>query len=254
MDSIYFYYNGKRSSDLGVYLVNLENGLKSTRFLSDKQIISEKIAGNDTPYIFGVERSPLTYTLILTCIEEKWTLDKRREIARWLDTDTFEEFYAEDAKDKRYYFQYQGGIDLTHNAAEDGYIQVEMLNISPYAYSPFQQKRYDLSTITTPTIIEFENNGDMNVKPELWITKIGNGDLTIRNLSNSGKPFTFTGIVDREELYIDNKNRHIETDLIDTYRYDNFSHNYLDLVRGVNRLEVTGACYLSFKWQYVIKG
>lgn len=254
MDSIYFYYNGRKSSDLGIYLVNMESGLKTTPYLAEKQILSESIVGNDVPYFFGSQRSPLVFTLTLTCIEEKWTMEKRREIARWLDTSTFEEFYSTDALDKRYYFQYQGGIDFTHNASEDGYIQIEMLNISPYAYSPFQEKRYHLSTITSPTIIEFDNLGDDIVKPELWIKKIGKGDIQIKNLSNGGQVFKFIDIADLETVYTDNHHRHIESDIPLTYRYDNFNNQYLEIVRGKNRLEVTGACQLLFKYQYVIKG
>jgi phage-related protein len=254
LDSIYFYFNNRKSSDLGIYLVNIESGLKSTRFLSEKQIISEVIAGNDVPYVYGTQRSPLTFTLTLACLEEKWTLDKRREIARWLDTNTFEEFYSTDCVDKRYYFQYQGGIDLTHNGSEDGYIQVEMVNISPYAYSPIQQERFDLSSITSSTIIELENNGDDILKPEIWIEKINNGDLSLVNLSNSGNEFNFTNLYNQETVYVDCKLRHIETNIVDMYRYDSFNNNYLNLLRGKNRIQVSSPCKILFQYQYVIKG
>lgn len=254
LDSIYFYYNNRRSSDLGVYLVNMENGLKSTKFLSEKQILSEVVVGNDVPYVYGTQRSPLTFTLTLACLEEKWTLEKRREIARWLDTNTFEEFYSTDCVDKRYYFQYQGGIDLTHNGSEDGYIQVEMVNISPYAYSPVQQIRFDLSSITSSTIIELENNGDDILKPEIWIEKIGNGDLSLINLNDSGNEFKFTDLYSQETIYIDCNLRHIETDLVDKYRYDSFNNNYLKLIQGKNRIMVSNTCKLLFQFKNVIKG
>lgn len=254
MDSVYFYFNNRKSSELGIYLVNIESGLKSTRFLSEKQIISEVIAGNDVPYVYGAQRSPLTFTLTLACLEEKWTIDKRREIARWLDTDTFEEFYSTDCIDKRYYFRYQGGIDLTHNGSEDGYIQVEMINIAPYAYSPVQQKRFDMSSITSPTIIEVENNGDGILTPEIWIEKINDGNLSLINLNDSGKEFKFTNLYSNEAVYVDCKLRHIETDMVDMYRYDSFNGNYLKLLQGKNRIQVSSPCKLLFQFQYVIKG
>lgn len=254
MDSIYFYYNGRKSSDLGIYLVSVENGLKSTPFLADKQIISEKIAGNDIPYIYGVERNPLQFNLTLSCLEGKWTFEKRRELARWLDVDTFEEFYSTDNIDKRLYLQYQGGIDLTHNGCEEGYIQVDMVNISPYAYSPFQEKLFDLSDISSPTVIDIMNNGDSSCYPEIWIKKIDDGDIEIKNLSNSGKLFKFESLVNDETVYVDNQHRHIETDLPLVYRHDNFNNEYLELVRGNNRLEVNGSCQIKFMYQYIIKG
>lgn len=254
MDSLGFHYNGRHSSEFGVYMVSLSSGLNKTPYLANKKILSEKIVGNLTPYTFGVDYDSLEFKLVLACIDEKWTDDRRREIARWLDTSAHEEFYADDTPDKYYYFQYQGGVELSHNGLGDGYIEITMLNDSPYAYSPIQERRYDLEHIKTPTVIEFENMGDDLVYPEMWIYNVNKGDLTIRNLSNGGKDFKFTNIVNKETIYVDNQHRHIETDLTLTYRYDNFNNNYLELVRGVNRLEVTGACHLSFKYQYLIKG
>jgi phage-related protein len=255
MDSLFFYYNGRKSEDLGVYLINTESGLKKTPFLAEKEIVSEKIPGNPIPYVYGTDYNPLSFPLTLANLDGgKWTLEKRREVARWLNTNSFEEFYTTDQPDKRYYLQYSGGIEFTHNGLGDGYITVEMQSMAPYAFSPYQQDRYDLSDIISPTVIEFENNGDVNLQPELWITKFGNGDLSIRNLSKSGETFTFTNLYDQEGIYVDNKDRHIETDLINFYRYDSFNGKFLELVRGKNRLEITGACQLLFKYQYVILG
>lgn len=254
MDSLYFYFNGRKSEELGIYLVNVESGMKTTPFLAPKNIISEQIPGNDTPYVYGVERENLILNVTLSCLNGLWTIEKRRQLARWLDTETYEEFYSTDYVDKRYYVQYSGGIDLTHNGSQQGYIQVQFQNISPYAYSPMMQKRFNLSTITSPTIIDIENTGDAIVKPELWIYKVGKGDISMRNLSNGGSEFKFINIEDKEELYVDNENRHIETDMPLAYRFDNFNNNYLELVRGKNRLEVTGACKLMFQFQYILKG
>lgn len=254
MDSLGFHYNGRHSSEFGIYMVSIKSGLSQTRFLASKKIISEKVVGNHTPYLYGVEYDPLEFKLVFACIDEKWTTEKRREIARWLDTSTHELFYADDEPDKCYYFQYQGGIDFSHNTLGDGYIEVTMLNDSPFACSPIQERRYELTHITSPTVIEIDNFGDDLIYPEMWIYTINKGDFKIRNLSNGGKDFVFKNLVNAETVYVDNKNRHIESDIALTYRYDNFNKNYLELVRGTNRLEVTGACSLLFRYQYYIKG
>lgn len=255
MDSIHFYYNGRHSSELGVCMVSLNGGLHQTNYLPNKKILSEKIAGNNIPYVFGSDYDPLEFRLVLACVDgEYWTDRKRREVARWLDTSTFEEFYTDNEPDLFYYFQYQGLVELTHNGMGDGYIEVTMLNDSPYARSPTQERRYELTNITSPTLIEFDNAGDDIIYPEVWIYNINAGNFQIRNLSNGGKDFKFINIANGETIYVDNEHHHIATDIPLTYRYDNFNNNYLELVRGINRLEITGACSLTFRYQYHIKG
>lgn len=253
MDSIYFHYNGKHSEDIGVYLVNLDSGLKTTRFLAERTIISEQIPDNPIPYVYGVQDSPLNFTLTLSCLDNKWTFEKRREVARWLDTKQFEEFYSEDNPSKRYYFMYEGGIDLTYGGELTGYIQVQMRNISPYTYSPVYTKIIDCS-LQDITEFTFTNDGDDLLYPELEIYKVGAGDLSIINFTNGGKEFKFTGLADKETVYVDNLNHHIESDLGNILRYDNFNHNYLELPTGVNTLKVIGKCRVKIKYQLILKG
>lgn len=115
-----FYYNGQKSTDLGIYLVKLSTGFINTPFLSEKDIIEEKIAGNDKPYFYGVEKQPLILNLTLSPLEGQWTMEKRRELARWLDTNNYEEFYSVDDITKKYYCQYVGGIDLNYTGNMQG--------------------------------------------------------------------------------------------------------------------------------------
>ncbi|MEC1786091.1 phage tail domain-containing protein [Schinkia azotoformans] len=256
MNSVFFSYDGLKSSDLGVYLVKLDKGLVRDPFLGEREIISETIAGNETPYIYDVRTSSLRISLTLSCLDGAWTLDKRREVARWLDKRRFCEFYSTDNIEKLYYLQYVGGIDLYSNSANQGYITVEFLNISPYTYSPFYVQIFDYSTITTPTTFEFTNSGDNNLYPEIWVEKVGTGEISIVNLSNGGKDFKFTGLLDQEVIYVDNRPafHHIESSLPNTYRHDNFSGEFLELTRGVNRLQLTGKCILKFMHQFELKG
>ena len=248
-----FSYDGEYSVNHGIYLVKIDNSLIQNPFLPEREIVLDYISGNDIPYFYDVQYQPLKFSLIFSTMNNVWSLDKRREIARWLDKKQFKEFYSADNIDLRYYLLYQGGIDLYTTGNLQGYIECEFLNISPYGYSPVYQKSYDLSAIISPTIIEFDNQGDDILYPELQITKIGDGNLIIKNLTNGGKVFRFNSLVNNEIIYIDNQNRDIISSLYDT-RLDNFNNNYLDLVRGINRLEITGACKLDFRYQYIFKG
>lgn len=254
MNSTDFYYNGEYSVDKGIYLVKLDSGFITDPFLPESETISDRVPGNDTPYYYETRKRQLRVPLIFSCLEGYWTLEKRREIARWLDTKNYEEFYSADDVDKRYYLKYDGGIDLQTNGNQQGYIEVNFINIDESAYSPIYVDNYDLSTITEPTTIEFNNDGDDDLLPELQILKYGAGDFKITNLTNGGKVFLFSGLNDQETVYIDNKLRHIETDIPDFSRFDSFNGNYLDLVYGVNTLQIEGAAKLTFRYQYKIKG
>jgi hypothetical protein len=99
-------------------------------------------------------------------------------------------------------------------------------------------------------IIVFDNQGDQHCHPELWITKVNQGDLTITNLSTAQPPFTFTQLLDEEQLYINNEQQHIETSLPVVYRYKDFNDHYLQLPPGKNRLHVDGQANLSLRYQY----
>jgi len=99
-------------------------------------------------------------------------------------------------------------------------------------------------------IIYFENKGDRKIYPEIWITKTGNGDISIINTSNGNQEFKFTNLLDGEKLYIHGERRYIETSLPMTYRYSNFNNEYLEFVYGENILRVVGNAQIQFRYQY----
>lgn len=58
------------------------------------------------------------------------------------------------------------------------------------------------------------------------------------------------GLVDDETVYVDCENEDIETDLSNTYRFDQFNNGYMEFIRGVNRLNIAGKCKLWFKYRF----
>jgi hypothetical protein len=108
---------------------------------------------------------------------------------------------------------------------------------------------HDFTITVTPTYL-FKNEGDIPCKPEIWIEKIGDGDLSIINRTNNNQEFKFVGIYDREMLYIDCEREYIETDINLKYRYDSFNNNYLELLPGENILEFKGTFKVKFRYQF----
>lgn len=99
-------------------------------------------------------------------------------------------------------------------------------------------------------VIEFNNDGDYSLYPEVWITKVGTGDISLINTTNANQEFKFTGLVDTETVYVNCERELIKSDLALTYRYDNFNDKYLEMLRGRNILKVVGNAKLVFRYQF----
>lgn len=120
------------------------------------------------------------------------------------------------------------------------------LSSDAYNVSPsFHELRLSMEPV-----LVFDNQGDTPCKPEIWITKVGHGDFTINNLSKQQPDFAFYKLLDKEQVYVNNEQQHIETSLPVVYRYQDFSDNYLQLHPGKNILRVHGEADLRFRYQY----
>lgn len=251
--------NGVQLSDLGIHVVKVGTGVFSNSpFLPSVEILEDYAMNNDIPYYFGVRKKPLELEVTFSKLEGYWTWEARREFANLLTPEhaDYIEFYyhEEDEPIKIYYVKYINGIDLVSNNIRQGYLTVHFRCDSPYAYTPFYEKIIDLSTSTSPLLLTMANEGDEKCYPELWIKKVGSGTVKIRNLTNAGKEFVLTNLLDGEEVYIDNENGTIESSLSDTLRYDNHNGIYICLVKGENRLEIAGKCILKWRYRFKIKG
>lgn len=239
---------------MGVYLVNMDTGMKEDHFLGEKEVIQEQIFGNDIPYIYGEINKPLIIELTLSPLEGLWTTELRSKIGRWLDCGKFAELYSVDDINKRYFAKLTGNSSLHTNSMRQGYVTVQFQNIAPYAFSPSYELIWDESENTGTSTRTFINAGDARLYPEMHIEKIGNGDIELKNLNDSGRVFKFENLLDGEEVYVDNYNRQIKTSLANEYRYDSFNKNYFSAVYGHNTIEVTGKAKIKFIYRNIIKG
>ncbi|PYY28384.1 phage tail domain-containing protein [Paenibacillus illinoisensis] len=121
-----------------------------------------------------------------------------------------------------------------------------LMNATNYSSQPtFTSISFDFEPI-----ILFDNKGDMNCSPEIWITKRGNGDFSIINLSHNNDEFKLTALIDGETVYVDNERQDIETSLAVAYRYKDFNDNYLSFPIGKNILRVIGDADIQFRYQF----
>lgn len=251
LESLDFHYDGISSKDMGLLNVRTDSGLFEELFLPNRSIKTFKVKGNDKSYLQGIEREnisiPLTFFL-----PDGYTNEQLRSITRWFNQEYYKPFFFDEFPDRIFYFMYQGDSRIFHNGMNQGYFTIELVSNSSYSYSPvYLSPPIVVNDTVNGLEYEFINNGDSTIMPEIWIKNNGNSNVKIHNLSN-GVKFEFAGIALSETIYIDNEKEDIVSDLPLTYRYDNFNGEYLELIRGVNRLKIYGICEIEFRYRFTL--
>jgi len=248
-ESLYILFNNINSQDFDITNAHVESGLYSEQFITDRAITETRVRNNPIPFFQGIEES----SRIIKCslaFTETFDENKLRDVKRWLHTEFYAPLIFSSNPDYIYYALCSNASNLIHNGTQ-GYIDVEFVCDSNFVYSPiYISDIYDLSTNPVSTTIIFENLGDLDCQPILYLTKIGDGNISIKNLSDGGIEFSLTSLTSNEELIIDNEHQDISTSIPDTYRYDNHNGIFLNMKRGVNNLQIVGTCKLQFKHQF----
>lgn len=258
-----FVYGGIPSSDYGIVCANPSDGLFQETFIADQTIVEVIIPGRSKPYYQDTTTSPLSFPLKLwfsdpTILQGNTDSDfndnKLEEIARWLSPNFYQPFYFEDNPDKVYYCKPNQSAQLVHNGLQQGYLTLTMRCDDSVAYSPtVMSDIYDLSSNPNGTDIVLENRGSLDIYPQMWITKVGNGSITITNNTNGGELITINNLSDGETIFIDGDEEIIQSDIPGIVHYDDMSGDYISLVYGNNNINVVGNCQLQFKIEFKYK-
>lgn len=99
-------------------------------------------------------------------------------------------------------------------------------------------------------VLVINNIGDHVCLPEIWITKVNKGDISLINTSNDNEEFKFIGLNNNETVYINNEREYIESSLALTSRYKDFNDNYMALPVGKNVIKINGTAKLQFRYQF----
>jgi phage-related protein len=247
-DSLYFVYDEVNSMDFGIMNVSISEGLYEEPFLATRTIKEFKVRGNDRPYFSEIQRDPLSFSLSFY-FENGWDDELISQVKQWLNQDYYKPLIFSEQPDKVYYALIIDSPSVTHNGLKQGYVTLNVRCDSPYSYSP--ELMTPLYTFSDSEVnnLTINNSGDCTIYPQIYITKIGDGDLTIDNY-NGGNTFKFTNLADQEKLYIHCEKEYIETSIPDFYRYDSFNGNYMILQYGKNPLKITGKCSIQFQYQF----
>lgn len=253
-DSLYFNYDGVSCKTYNLMNVNLSNGMFEDTLHASRSINETQVRGSDTPLFNSVEEEPLQFDMVIAFTKEFTDTDIDNVIV-WLFQDVYKPLYFEDKPNKIYYCMPIGDANIVHTGLKQGYFTLSMRCKSSKIYSPQKTSPlYDLSTNTGRYSINVSNGGHVAIYPEISITKVGAGNIT---LIKSGKIFEIRNLIDREEIYINCEKEIISSDAekIGVYRYDDVVGNYHDMMlnRGNNTIYVEGNCKIQLRYVFKYK-
>lgn len=242
-----FTYAGINCTEFGIINGTISSGMNDEMFTSNRTIKEVKIRGRKAPYLSEIEQDPFEFSLTLI-FDNGFTEEQLHKVREWLLTDTYQPLYFNNHPELIYYCTPVNSSGLTHNSLYQGYITIQMRCDSPFAYSPVTLSPNYIVQVSRE--IDIMNHGTDIIKPEIWIKRIGKGNVEIENFSMSQPMFQLLDIENGETVYIDNENKDIVSDILGMYRYDNFNDNYLTLTTGSNRLKIYGDCEVVFRYQF----
>lgn len=248
-------FDGVSTESFGVKLINMDSGIQTDPFLPQQEFVQDETFYRDNPYHYGTKKR--TLEIVVTFFKEGyWDQGLKSKFAEMIDprNGNFVEFFTEQDPDKRYFVKYLDAVDF-HNAGDQGgYFSVRFRANSPYTYSREYEVDYDFSSTATNQFY-LANNGVLDLEPEMWIDKIGNGSIEIIN-NTTGVTMLIENLENTEELYVDNENGDIISSLEvnNVYRYDSHNGNYLVFAPGTNDITIKGRCMFRLKYRFMIKG
>lgn len=250
-----FSFDGVQSTQHNIYLVRMkQSGLLESSYGLARSPIIEQIPNNPLSNFYGFQYEPLRFTVELY-LEGIWTAHKKRAIATWLFKNSYKPFISMDATDIVYNCIAVGNPTSTFNGISQGIITIEFQCDAPWAWSSSISESFNLTNNITQQTISLENKSNLNDYkhyPELEFTLQGSTGFSLKNVTNSGKTTTFTDLQDGELIYMDNAKKIIKSSLIGTYRYNKFNKVWLELLYGVNYIQITGKGTLTVRSKFPI--
>lgn len=255
-DKLYFNFNGVSSKTFGLVHVDLSNGMFEETLVATRTINETKQANNDQAIFNGLEYDPLSFELNLA-FERGYTDQSIDNVVKWLFADYYKPLYFEGKEEKIYYCMPEGNSSIVHNGLKQGYIALTMRCkssklVSPLKIFPTTEK---VVPATGNTTVVINNTGHESVYPEISFTKTGSvGEVTIKN-SITNKTIKVKNLKVNESIYIDTFKEIVDTNAVNTYRYDDVEGDlrWLELGLGSNTYTITGAGKIQFRYRLKYK-
>lgn len=265
MESQYFIYDGKTSTEMNLYNVRINHsGFVETPLWGGVNIQEDTSRRRLTSYFYGVTREPIEFKVEFALADEhftpkEWTPEERYKIAKWLVPNGYKEFQTNDDLSKRYYAMITNDVNL-NLVNTRGYIELTFRTNSPFAWTEIEDEVFDLSDNATTTTIQLENKSNVleQYRPMLVEIELVGGEINVqlKNLTNDNKIMKFEGLTANETVSIDCENEIMKSNLFGNNPFAQFNKGikryWLDLASGINNIEVTGKCIIKTRCQFPI--
>ena len=272
----YFYLDGRSSREFGLQIALKEND-DTTHFGISRQNNIEMIPNSHKSYSMGSKLEPLVVPITMWS-EKPLTRDTRIEMCNWLFQDDFLELYTEEDQDVIYYCKIHGDSERFLGIGRMGYVDLEMICDSPFAWSRPMVQYFNLLKELSPTMpmpipirndSNYKNWHDFIVKisiPSDTDTLLSDLEFKIWNKTTTTETDAFVissalgsfPLQKGENLQIDMITGDIYTDVGLTsgepyaHRRKNTNKKFIELNYGVNEIEFTGNCELTIVTQFPV--
>ena len=176
----------------------------------------------------------------------EWDYNTTVDFLGWVITDDYYEFISEDNEDIVYFLK---GIRYNKRFTNSmtGIIDVTFKMLSPYGY-----KHYIRQATKNEKIFDVYNysNVDNAYKPVITLSEISTNSITLTNTTNN-ITFSINNLTKSDTIYIDNMMGTI-TDSKGVNRLNNSNRNWIELIRGLNKISVSGTCKVKIESYYPV--
>ena len=241
-----FIFDSIPSENFGLYIRELDaSGINSSMGNSSMEILEKKIYRKATPFFFGATPSPKLSFPFSAYSDEEIDAETFALVQRWLFSSTsYKKFQVDQVDIQNIYFNVilnDPKIERVGNLIRGFSCTVECN--SPFAYFFPKTTTYTYTAATVDSTETYYNGSDDSgnyLYPDLVITmNTFDGDISITNLDDSNRVFSFVDLQANEVLTI---NTGLQTISSSTglKRLSNSNKKFLRLVPGVNRLRIIG--------------
>lgn len=250
-----FTFNGVPCSAYGLMVYHFgSNGQEDVSF-QNGEIVEDRIPGRYDALTYGlVQNQSLEYTLVfganMDAIDAGSSLDRYEveAITLWLTGH----------RERKWLTIFQDDMEAFRYRCYLSELKLITYGDMPWAFSckvscdsPFAYTLPETYTCTVNGEADFDlfNRSSYSgfYKPYITITLQGGDSISIKNLSDNGRVFAFSGLPSpgSMEIYVDNHNQ-IITNSMDLNLYPYFNMRFLRLIRGNNRLQLSGNAVVTF--------
>jgi hypothetical protein len=254
-----FQYDGKSSNDFNLKIVKFsDTGLRGAELIGiPLEIEEQKIKNNPKPFFYGVQiAEKLQFKIQIVVLpedsgilnENPLTPHTAGAISKWLFKKEYKEFKIIDTDYSNIVYNciFQNPRRIELGMGTYGF-ELDVTCDRPYGY----RKQTITRNVSASSTFNLKNLGYTNdyIKPEIEFTT-STSTMSIRNNTDNGRDFKFTGLSNGETIYVNNEREEIVSST-GLNRNGNFNFNWFRIVPDYyNNITITGTGTVTFRIEF----